>query len=67
MELKYENDLCGYLQKILLIVLNGIEMCDAHRLVHALVSLLIVLNGIEMCDGRVERSALLAFNRTKWN
>ena len=32
----------------LLIVLNGIEMCNAHSLVHAFIPLLIVLNGIEI-------------------
>ena len=50
----------------LLIVLNGIEIAETHRM-KALSDLLIVLNGIEMYGCRMPELPRLSFNRTKWN
>ena len=50
----------------LLIVLNGIEICELESKSAAKV-LLIVLNGIEILSVVCLRTKSLAFNRTKWN
>ena len=66
MELKYIQIHVQITSPGLLIVLNGIEMCELESKSAAKV-LLIVLNGIEMWDSPFFCRLVLSFNRTKWN
>ena len=54
-------------KKLLLIVLNGIEINQKLTAHEHLYKLLIVLNGIEIHRTFTTRILTCAFNRTKWN